>query len=373
MEKPSRRTMLLRIGWALWRFWELHSHISEGRDRLAKLLALSEAARPIIARAKVLNASGYLAARQADYQASDALLEQGLRLAQELEDKPSIVFSIYTRGMLARLRGDFARAESLLGQSLTVWREMGDRVGVYISLFNLALAAQEQGNFQRAIELHEESLALKREQADQWSIANSLQSLGLLLLAQGHHERAITFFKEGGSQSLAVGDRALCAGCLEGLASTAAILGKPERAARLFGATKAARESIHYPRSLNLQKLFEPFEAMTHAQLGETAFAAAWAEGRAMTMEQAIEYALQSAPVSDAPIQTSPPTFPAGLTEREVEVLRWLARGLTDQEIADRLVLSRRTVHAHLRSIYGKLDVTTRNGATRIAIENKIV
>ncbi len=67
------------------------------------------------------------------------------------------------------------------------------------------------------------------------------------------------------------------------------------------------------------------------------------------------------------------PEYPAGLTEREVEVLRWLARGLTNQEIAGKLVLSRRTVHAHLRSIYGKLDVTTRSAATRAAIENKIV
>ncbi len=63
----------------------------------------------------------------------------------------------------------------------------------------------------------------------------------------------------------------------------------------------------------------------------------------------------------------------AGLTEREVEVLRWLARGLSNQEIADKLVLSTRTVHAHLRSIYAKLDVTTRSAATRVAIENKIV
>lgn len=67
------------------------------------------------------------------------------------------------------------------------------------------------------------------------------------------------------------------------------------------------------------------------------------------------------------------PPYPAGLTEREVEVLRLLARGLTDQEIAGELVLSRRTVHAHLRSIYNKLDVTTRTAAARAAAENKIV
>ncbi len=92
-----------------------------------------------------------------------------------------------------------------------------------------------------------------------------------------------------------------------------------------------------------------------------------------MALEQAIEYALQSPLVIDASVQTPPPAFPAGLTAREVEVLRLLARGLSNQQIADDLVLSKRTVDAHVRSIYGKLDVTTRSAATRAALDQKIV
>lgn len=96
-------------------------------------------------------------------------------------------------------------------------------------------------------------------------------------------------------------------------------------------------------------------------------FKAAWAKGRALTLEQAIALAEQ--------VTASQPTIqlPAGLTEREVEVLRWLTKGLTDAEIAEQLVVSRRTVHAHLRSIYSKLDVTTRSAATRAAMELKLV
>lgn len=96
-------------------------------------------------------------------------------------------------------------------------------------------------------------------------------------------------------------------------------------------------------------------------------FKAAWAKGRALTLEQAIALAEQ--------VTASQPTIqlPAGLTEREVEVLRWLTKGLADAEIAEQLVVSRRTVHAHLRSIYSKLDVTTRSAATRAAMELKLV
>jgi len=124
--------------------------------------------------------------------------------------------------------------------------------------------------------------------------------------------------------------------------------------------------------------------AAARAQLGEQTFAAAWAEGRMMTPEQAI--AAQGQPlVSNQPPakpNTKPrtnaqkrlsPTSPNGLTEREVEVLRLLARGLTDAQIAEALVISPRTVNAHLRSIYAKLNVTSRNAAAHYAFKQKLV
>ncbi len=119
--------------------------------------------------------------------------------------------------------------------------------------------------------------------------------------------------------------------------------------------------------------------AAARDQLGEKAFAAAWAEGRTMTPEQAlaaqgkaiIPSAMPARSASPSPLKS--PTSPAGLTAREVEVLRLLAMGLTDAQIAEQLVLSLHTVHAHLRTIYSKLGVTSRSAATRYAFEHQLV
>src|SRR5205085_2492335 len=132
--------------------------------------------------------------------------------------------------------------------------------------------------------------------------------------------------------------------------------------------------------------------AMIRTQLGEEAFAAAWAEGRKMTPTEvfllspttaALERAAETVETSCAEaltivlesssMVTSSPTYPSGLTGREVEVLRLLAMGLTNAQIAERLVISLLTVKAHVRSIYSKLDITSRSAATRYAMEHELV
>jgi DNA-binding NarL/FixJ family response regulator len=121
--------------------------------------------------------------------------------------------------------------------------------------------------------------------------------------------------------------------------------------------------------------------ATVRTRLGEKTFAARWAEGQALTLEQAIAYALTAPQVPEAvlsaseenPLVLPPPTYPAGLTAREVEVLRFMAQGLPYAEIADKLVISRRTVNSHVTSIFSKLVVTARAAATRFAIDHHLV
>jgi DNA-binding NarL/FixJ family response regulator len=121
----------------------------------------------------------------------------------------------------------------------------------------------------------------------------------------------------------------------------------------------------------------------TRKQLGEQAFAATWAQGQAMTLDQVLaaqremsiaEPVSTISPVSQPPppAKTSP-KYPAGLTEREVEVLRLLAQGLTNAQIAEQFVLSIHTVNAHVRSIFTKINVTSRSAATRFAFEHHLV
>jgi DNA-binding NarL/FixJ family response regulator len=122
-------------------------------------------------------------------------------------------------------------------------------------------------------------------------------------------------------------------------------------------------------------KLHERHLAAARAQLGEGAFAAAWAEGRGLTAERAIAELARAVPAErPAPAaEAAPQRYPAGLSEREVEVLRLVAKGLTNAQIADRLVLSPLTVNAHLRSIFSKIEVSSRASATRFAVEHHLV
>ncbi len=168
---------------------------------------------------------------------------------------------------------------------------------------------------------------------------------------------------------------------LEGLADVVAAQEESTWAARLWGCAEALRETMGTPIWPIERARYERTVAAARASLGEKAFAPAWAEGRGMTPEQAlaaqgstmVSSASTTGGQSSAPPDTSPITYPDGLTAREVEVLRLVAQGLTDAHIAEQLVISPRTVNTHLTSIYGKIQVSSRSAATRYAIEHHLV
>jgi DNA-binding NarL/FixJ family response regulator len=130
-----------------------------------------------------------------------------------------------------------------------------------------------------------------------------------------------------------------------------------------MGAPMPPVERADYERAL----------ATARALLGEKTFAAAWEEGRTMTLEQALASQEIWTTTQQSPTLSPRPSYPDGLTAREVEVLRLVAQGMTDAQVADQLVLSPRTVQGHLRSIFNKLGVTSRSAATRYAVEHKLV
>ena len=164
---------------------------------------------------------------------------------------------------------------------------------------------------------------------------------------------------------------------MEGLASIVAAQDELVWAARLWGAAEVLREVIGAPLPPVECPDYEQAVAATLAQLGEKVLAAAWAEGRTMTSEQAL--AAQGPVTIPAPEPSStPPTkpivpYPDGLTAREVEVLRLLAQGLSNAEIAEQLIISLLTVKAHMRSLYNKLGISSRSAATRYAMEHHLM
>ena len=215
---------------------------------------------------------------------------------------------------------------------------------------------------------------LSQEAGDRTLLPLPLTTLGWVALLGGDLDRAETLYKESLALSRELGGSLGTLVFLEALACVAGAKGEAERAARLIGAAEALREAMgvgSWPALL--RTLEEPYLVGARSQLEEEAWAEGWEEGRAMSMEAAIEYALSEEEPSTTTLSSAAPERPARLTPREVEVLGLVAEGLTNAQVAQRLFLSPRTVHRHLNSIYRKLGVSSRAAATRFASEHGLV
>jgi DNA-binding CsgD family transcriptional regulator len=188
---------------------------------------------------------------------------------------------------------------------------------------------------------------------------------------KGDYAAAQTPFEESLAISCELSEQWVAAVCLVELGEVVAAQRQLAWAAQLWGAAEALRDAFSVPIPLVGRADYERSVSAARVHLGERAFAASWAQGRSMTPEQAL-VAKGQKPIPRSTTTAPPPTYLAGLTGREVEVLRLLADGLTDLQIAEKLVLSPRTVHAHISSIYNKLDVTSRSAATRYAMEHHL-
>jgi DNA-binding CsgD family transcriptional regulator len=251
----------------------------------------------------------------------------------------------------------------------------------------LGQLARYESNLAKASDLLKNALLLAHEQEWDfiWLIRFALTSLGYVALQEHDYDMAMSYFRQALSHAQGAAEKSLLVLCLTGLALIAETGGQMERALRLGGAAAAllpATKAKLWPREYSHS---EQFLADLRSRAGGTALAALWDEGENMPLIEVVALALAAPtapepghmPVQQPLLTPTPPTSPArrdpdALTAREVEVLRLVAVGLTDAEIATHLVLSPRTVQVHLRSIYGKLGLTTRSAATRYAIEHQL-
>jgi DNA-binding CsgD family transcriptional regulator len=190
----------------------------------------------------------------------------------------------------------------------------------------------------------------------------ALIGLSDVALDQGHVGAARALAEEAVLVLSEIGDRWFMALGLEEYAAVAVAEQQAEAAARLFGAAEALRQAIECPLPEARRAPYERQVAAARRLLNAPTFSRAWMEGGLMTPEQA----LRSMPTAASP--TASPA--AALTARELEVLRQLATGLTNAQIAAQLVVSPTTINAHLRNIYGKLGLTSRTAAVRFALDH---
>ncbi|HEU5101638.1 MAG TPA: tetratricopeptide repeat protein, partial [Roseiflexaceae bacterium] len=247
-----------------------------------------------------LGSLGMMAWLMGNYAEASALFEQGLIVWQELAHTSGIADTLNHLGLVAREQGDYATARALFEQSLALQREQGRDDRIALSLHDLGTVARHQGEYGRARMLLEESLALVRQLGDKGAIALVLSHLGQLAQAEGDFGRAAGHYDESLRLFSGLEDKAGIAWCLVELAEVCQAQGQPERAVRLLAAAEALLAAIGRGLEPAVRADYERSLAVARVQLDEATFAAAWAAGRAMTLEQAMAYALEESEIDSA-------------------------------------------------------------------------
>jgi tetratricopeptide (TPR) repeat protein len=284
----------LRLSGALSHFWEVRGYHTEGRARLLSVLDLAGTQAYPWSRANVLWAMGCLATDQGDYAEARALHEERLAIMRELGDRLGVARGLTGLAWIATERGDYSTSRALHEESLAIMRDLGDRRYIAYGLQGLGRIAAVQGDRIAARTHYEEALAIMREVGDPRNVARLLMNLGWEAVDQEAPAGVRERLTEGLAIADELGDSRTMIDGIELSAYVARALGRMDRAARLRGAADAFRETIGLPLSPAELTLYDP--AVVRAALGEPGFAAAWAEGRAMTPEQAVAYALDEPP-----------------------------------------------------------------------------
>lgn len=282
----------LRLAGALWWFWFHRGYWSEGRRWLEGMLALPERAEE--ARAKALFGAGWLAFAQGDDARARLQMEESVAIWRTLRDTHGLAYSLTFLSQPVQVQGDHLLARTLAEEGLAIFRKRNDAYELGIALTNL-------GNVMRAEDdtlarpLYEESRQLFRTIGDDWALAMPLRHLGDVAFRQGDYDRAIVLYKESLTLCRKVEEKWFTSRALENLAGVVGMKGDYRRAARLFGAAEALREVIGAPVMVYYRPHYERTLAVVRAGWDEESFTQAWAEGRAMTLEQAFAYALDEA------------------------------------------------------------------------------
>ena len=366
-----------RLAFDLRAFWWIRGYHAEGRRWTEAILASRSGSSPL-GRAKALAVCGAMALGQGDFAATDDRSTESYVLFEDAGDTVGAIFAGLTLGLLAMARRDAERAERYLPESAERSRQAGLLFWAALSVNALGMITLGRGDQAGARALLDEGLALALQAGDRFSRYIALYNQSALARAAGDYSRAGALFREVLTFSREVGDYANIAYCLDGLAAVALERDQGSRAAMLLGAAERLRETVGigvYTYRPD-RTLHEQVVNGVRARLDAETISASWAEGRAMPIEQVLTEAMAEEAEEAEEVEEHPPLAPApprGLSEREAEVLRLVATGMTNAQIAERIFLSRRTVDAHVQRIYAKLDVNSRAAATRFAVDHGLV
>jgi non-specific serine/threonine protein kinase len=403
----------LRIAIAIYQFWTIRDYVQEGLTWVERLLAQADERISAVVHAHALAYAAFLAGFRGDTRAQMEYGEEAAVLAEATGDegKRALVWALAAQAYSARAASDY-RTEFTIGERvIQLNRELGDRYQLGLTLTIYSFSAMGLGKYDAARAMLDEGLVLLREAGDPYRIAmalnfsgdlarceqhyaqaqtayeesvsvlrelgavrdlaSALHNLGHTCLHLGHVERAYALFSESMAVQQAQQNTPGVAECLIGFAALAVARALPAAGARLL----AAAAAIGGPRVATAwaatRMEYEHYRALARAALTETEFQAEQAVGRTFSLEQAVDYA------RNLPLQ--PAATPAtrekldNLTARQREVAALIAQGKSNAEIADELVVSKRTVEKHIANILSTLGFTTRAQIVRWAIETGLV
>lgn len=280
--------LALRLAGALWRFWQRHGDIREGRQWLEQGLAAAAPSVPEQVKAKALWGASWLAYHQGDYTRSKALSAEHLALAQEHHDALGMRNALTGLGMAALADGDYAEAVQALREALDACMPLGNIWHRATSFLNLGNATMLYGDLDEAAALFDEAMSLYRSRGDEVFVARAQQHLGYVALLRGAYPQAEALFTQSLQALSALGDQPGIADGLEAAAAICATVGKPQQAGRLIEAASVLRERIGVAPLSYLSAIWQPCVARAEAVLGEKDWQAARRQGRALSILEAV-------------------------------------------------------------------------------------
>jgi non-specific serine/threonine protein kinase len=356
----------LRFCHAFHSYWWRRGQFSEARRWMELALAAGQTISTS-ARAHVLNALGQFATTQGDYAEGRRRCEEALAVFREHDDRLGKSDALFGLGRVAMFTGDYQQALRLLEESRAVAGNPDDSGSA--PLANLGFVAIMTGDYARAAGYLDEGLQQARRLNDLAGVALLLALMALLAIHLGDSPRAQELLAESLTlHQQRMPERRYAVQALEYGAWLATVESQPERAARLLGAISTAREAIGVPVPPAIQTQYDQFVPRAAAHITPEAWDQAWSEGAAMTLEEAIDYALQDEPAC-TPAAAAVPTT---LSPRELDVLRLLVDGRSNKEIAAELFISDRTVANHVTNMMNKLGLESRTAVATWATRHGI-
>jgi predicted ATPase/DNA-binding CsgD family transcriptional regulator len=368
--------MALQLSGRLVRYWSVRGYMQEARQWLKTALTMSEnVSSPVMASA--LSGAAWLDTELGEYERAETLCRESLGLYQQLGDLHGMALAYHRLGG-AYSRHHYAAACSALEESVALYRQVGDKGGLAFSLMSLGTVNLVHGEDSTARSLLEESLEQCRQLGNKEGMAWSLLMLGLLLLAGDDVQKVTSLLEESLALFSEIRNK-------EGRARALILMGElRSKQGKNTEARLLIEESLSLLREVGSRQFIAQallLLARTSALQGDkqtarTSYKESLAIMRDLKIEEGIASSLKglsSLDASEEHIKERQPSYPDGLTAREAEVLRLVASGLTNAQIAEQLVISTRTVNAHMRSIYNKIEISSRAAAMRYAIDHHLM